>query len=61
MKNDYYQTKESFEEYIDLAKDVNGETLIESLLIELPLGSELLEIGSGPVADYEIRSEYLTS
>ena len=54
MKREYYKTKESFEEYIDLAKDVNGRQLIEKLVEILPPGSILLEIGSGPGTDWKI-------
>lgn len=57
MKGDYYKTKESVEEYIELAKDVNGSELIEKLKQYLPLKSNLLEIGSGPGSDWEILSE----
>lgn len=52
----YYKTKESVQEYIQLAKDVNGAELIEQLKHHLPLNSNLLEIGSGPGSDWEILS-----
>ena len=54
MAEGYYQTKESVEEYIKLAKDVNGGHLIEELKKFLPLEADLLEIGSGPGADWNI-------
>lgn len=54
MKGEYYKTKESVEEYIELAKDVNGRQLIEKLVKILPPGSVLLEIGSGPGTDWKI-------
>tara|TARA_R110002124_G_scaffold2112_2_gene13976 strand:- start:10244 stop:10480 length:237 start_codon:yes stop_codon:yes gene_type:complete len=54
MKGDYYKTKESVVEYIQLAKDVNGKELIEKLELVLPSQSSLLEIGSGPGTDWEI-------
>lgn len=57
MKNNYYQTKESVEEYIRLAKDVDGRLLIEKLREILPSDSALLEIGSGPGSDWKILSE----
>ncbi len=54
MEGEYYKTKESVEEYISLAKDVNGEKLIEKLEQVLPSNSVLLELGSGPGTDYKI-------
>ena len=56
MKDKYYHTKESVEEYIDLAKDVNGRDLIEKLKLVLPSNSQILEIGSGPGTDWKILS-----
>ena len=58
MTNDYYKTKESVDEYIELAKDVNGRNLIEKLRMYLPANSSLLEIGSGPGTDWNILNEY---
>ena len=57
MNREYYKTKESVEEYIELAKDVNGSELIEKLKQVLPINSNLLEIGSGPGTDWEILNE----
>lgn len=54
MNNNYYKTKESVEEYIKLAKDVNGGQLIQKLKDFLPPNSLLLEIGSGPGTDLQI-------
>lgn len=54
MNDNYYKTKESVEEYIKLAKDVNGGQLIRKLKDFLPPNSLLLEIGSGPGADFQI-------
>ena len=56
MKSDYYKTKASVEEYVILAKDINGKQLIEKLEKVLPASSNLLEIGSGPGTDWEILS-----
>lgn len=50
----YYQTKSSVEEYIRLAKDVNGRELIKKLKKYLPSDADLLEIGSGPGTDWNI-------
>lgn len=54
MSDNYYKTKESVEEYINLAKDVNGSGLIGRLNNFLPPNSLLLEIGSGPGTDFQI-------
>ena len=58
MDKDYYKTKESVEEYIELAKDVNGRKLIDKLRKFLPENSDLLEIGSGPGTDWKILKQY---
>ncbi|MDF1697333.1 MAG: class I SAM-dependent methyltransferase [Saprospiraceae bacterium] len=58
MEEGYYKTKESVEEYIQLAKDVNGSTLIEVLNRFLPIGSTVLEIGSGPGTDWNILAQF---
>ncbi|WP_299529155.1 trans-aconitate 2-methyltransferase [Ulvibacterium sp.] len=57
MEGEYYKTKESVEEYIRLAKDVNGKQLIEKLQHVLEPGSTLLEIGSGPGTDWKILNK----
>lgn len=57
MKTEYYKTKESVDEYIKLAKDVNGKQLIEKLERVLQPNSVLLEIGSGPGTDWEILNK----
>ena len=54
MTTDYYKTKESVEEYIKLAKDVNGVVLIDKLKEFLSAKSNLLEIGTGPGTDWNI-------
>lgn len=57
MKEGYYHTKESVEEYIDMAKDVNGEKLIETLKLFLPLKTSILELGTGPGTDWNILNK----
>lgn len=57
MTGKYYNTKESVEEYIELAKGVSGIELIEKLKQILPPNSTVLEIGSGPGTDWKILSE----
>jgi hypothetical protein len=54
MTADYYKTKESVEEYIRLAKDVNGGKLIEKLKAFLSSNATLLELGTGPGTDWNI-------
>ncbi|MCI5056730.1 MAG: class I SAM-dependent methyltransferase [Flavobacteriales bacterium] len=58
MEGSYYKTKESIEEYIKLAEDVNGKLLIEKLKKTLPLKSKLLELGSGPGTDWKILDAF---
>lgn len=54
MESNYYHNKQTVEEYINMAKDVNGKKLIAKLKDFLPLNSKLLEIGSGPGSDLAI-------
>lgn len=54
MNDSYYNTKESVEEYIKMAEDVDGGQLIKKLNSFLPSNSLLLEIGSGPGTDFQI-------
>lgn len=58
MAEKYYQTDESVNEYIKLAKGYDGRELIEKLKIVLPAKSSVLEIGVGPGTDLEILNEY---
>ncbi|TLX72592.1 class I SAM-dependent methyltransferase [Labilibacter sediminis] len=53
----YYYTKESVDEYIQMAKDVNSLQLIEKLRKHLPARSLMLEVGSGPGTDWQILSK----
>ena len=57
MEGKYYHTKESVQEYIELAKDVDGRDQIEKLKRILPAGKTILEIGSGPGSDWKILNE----
>jgi cyclopropane fatty-acyl-phospholipid synthase-like methyltransferase len=57
MTGDYYKTKDSVEEYIRLAKDVDGGELIEKLKEFLPLNSTILEIGTGPGTDWNLLNK----
>lgn len=59
MNQKYYQTKETVDEYIRMAKDVSGAQLIEKLRDFLPANASLLEIGSGPGTDFQLlKQEY---
>ena len=59
MNDKYYKTQESVEEYIEMAKGVDGSELIQELIKFLPAQSSLLEIGSGPGTDYQLlKQEY---
>lgn len=60
MTTDYYNTEESVEEYIKMAKDVNGAGLIRTFKQFLPSNSIVLEIGSGPGSDWKILMETYT-
>lgn len=57
MEGEYYQTKESVEEYIKLAKGIDGKELINRLKNVIPLNAALLEIGSGPGSDWKILNQ----
>ena len=57
MPTDYYKTKASVDQYIELAKDVNGNDLIKKLKRFLSPDSTLLEIGTGPGSDWSILIE----
>lgn len=57
MKNNYYHTKESVKEYIELAKEADGRDLIEKLNLLVPPNAQILEIGSGPGSDWKILSK----
>lgn len=54
----YYNTRDSVEEYIRLAKGYDGKQNITLLKEFLPSGSELLEIGSGPGTDWQILNKF---
>lgn len=56
MSNAYYHTKQSVDEYIELAKNVNGQALIAKLSKLLPANATVLELGSGPGTDWRILS-----
>ncbi len=58
MEGEYYQTKESVDEYIRLAKDSSGKQLIVKLKQFLAPDSHLLEIGSGPGTDWRILRNF---
>jgi len=55
--NEFYNNKESVDQYIKMAKDVSGEALIDKLKSFLPPSSSVLEIGSGPGTDWKILNK----
>ena len=57
MEGEYYKTKETAEEYIRLAKDVNGKALIDRFKNHIKPGCKLLELGSGPGSDFELLKD----
>ena len=62
MEEAYYKTEASVNEYIKLAKDVNGGQLIDELKQHLPANASLLELGSGPGTDWNIlQKDYTTT
>ncbi|WP_282123243.1 class I SAM-dependent methyltransferase [Algibacter mikhailovii] len=58
MSAAYYKTEASVNEYIELAKDVDGALLIDKLKHYLPSNSSVLEIGSGPGTDWNILNKF---
>lgn len=54
MKDNYYNSKASVQEYIKLAEGVDGRDLIAKLKNYLQPGASLLELGSGPGTDFQI-------
>ncbi|MFY0607031.1 MAG: class I SAM-dependent methyltransferase [Cyclobacteriaceae bacterium] len=59
MRAGYYHTKDSVEEYIQMAKDVNSADLINKFLSHLSTDAKILELGSGPGTDWEILNRKL--
>ncbi|MFK7970618.1 MAG: trans-aconitate 2-methyltransferase [Bacteroidia bacterium] len=60
MKDQYYHTEASVEEYIRAVEGFSGEALIEKLKHVLPVEATVLEFGSGPGTDWKILSESYT-
>lgn len=58
MPTDYYNSKKTVEDYIKLAKDVDGGEIIEKLKKYLPKHAKVLELGSGPGSDWKILNSY---
>jgi len=54
----YYHTKESVDEYIQMARGHDGKKIIRKMKDFLPSGSHLLEIGSGPGTDWYLLSKH---
>lgn len=58
MSEAYYHTEESVNEYIELAKEVNSQPLINRLTAFLSTGASVLELGSGPGTDWNLLSKH---
>ena len=58
MQNEYYKTRESVAEYIEMAKDVSGKDLIDQFRKYFPGKAKILELGSDPGTDWKILSQY---
>lgn len=58
MSKGFYHDKETVSQYIEMAKDVNSEELIEKFKNYLPKDSTVLELGSGPGTDWNILRRY---
>jgi trans-aconitate methyltransferase len=54
----YYNTKESVEEYIRMASGHDSKPIIDRLKRHLPARSHLLEIGSGPGTDLKLLQKH---
>ena len=53
----YYHTRETVDEYVEMAEGYDGRELIEVLKQHLKPGATVLELGMGPGKDLDILSE----
>jgi ubiquinone/menaquinone biosynthesis C-methylase UbiE len=53
----YYHTRESVQEYIEMAEGYDGRALVQVLKRHLRPGATVLELGMGPGKDLDILSE----
>lgn len=60
MEKPYYHSQESVEEYIRLAKGVDGSAHIAKLIPYLTKGAKILELGTGPGKDWGLLSKNYT-
>lgn len=58
MSENFYNTKKSVDEYIEMAKDINSAQLIKRFQSFLPKQAVVLELGSGPGTDFQLLKEY---
>lgn len=56
-QNDYYKTEESADAYIKMAEGIDGREQIEKLKPFLGPNANILELGTGPGADWKLLSE----
>ncbi|SMO43649.1 Methyltransferase domain-containing protein [Saccharicrinis carchari] len=54
MDSDFYKNRRTVEKYIQMAKGFDGRDLIQKLKLYLLPHSHVLELGSGPGADFAI-------
>ncbi len=57
MANDFFDSEENVEEYVEMADGYDGEALIAELRNHLPEGASVLELGMGPGKDLDILAE----
>ncbi|MEP1093987.1 MAG: class I SAM-dependent methyltransferase [Cyclobacteriaceae bacterium] len=60
MSENYYHTKASVDEYIQMAEGYNGGELIEIFKKFLPAESDVLELGSGPGTDWKLLDTHFS-
>ena len=58
MKNKYYHSPASVDEYIQMAEGVDSGLLIDKFKTFVPRDSSILELGSGPGTDWGILNQY---
>ena len=54
----FYADEETANQYIAMAEGYDGQELVEALLIHLPEGASVLEIGMGPGGDLKILKKH---
>jgi SAM-dependent methyltransferase len=57
MVDDFFDSEENVEKYVEMADGYDGEALIAELKNHLPAGASVLELGMGPGKDLDILAE----